>query len=761
MTLTTGQTLQNRYRILSRLGQGGMGAVYRAQDTRLNIPVALKEMIPQPGLDSHTLTQLRQQFKQEATILARLNHPNLVRVTDFFEESGNDYLAMDFVAGESLADLIEREGALPEPQVLKWAGQLLDALAYCHSQSVLHRDIKPQNIVIHSDGHVELVDFGLVKLWDPSDPRTQTAMRGMGTPEYAPPEQYGTQPGHTDPRSDIYSVGATLYHALTAQAPPTAGDRMATPGLFAPVRQLNPQVSAATEAATLKAMALPLANRFQDAPEMTAALSGAPPAPAQPQPTKAPPPAQPATPLLRRVPGWAWAIGGPAGLALVVIVGLALALGNVGARTLSLLPAQTTPAPTLSLSTITPYTAPATPPPLPVLVGTPVPHPAAAIGPENVAQVTQLARWGKGSVKQIAYSPDRRLLAVASSLGAHLYDAQTLEEIWFLQTDVRVMSIAFSPNSETLALGSRDKVIQLWDISEGTLLRVLAGHTSYVTSVDFSPDGALLASGSWDDTVRLWRVSDGMLLSALEGHADIVTSVAFSPDGALIASGSNDDTVRLWKVNEKTLLQTLTRHADDVSSVAFSPDGALLASGSRDETVQLWRTDNWRPLRALEPPSGWTNWITSLAFSPDGQRLAAGMWGEVQLWQVASGAPLRTLKGHTHRVVSVAFSPDGATLASGSDDNSVRVWQTGSGTLLRTLKGDAGDVESATFSPNGALLVAGVGDTLHLWRISDGALVRILEGHVGAVMSVAFSADGTILASGADDGTIRLWGVVE
>ncbi|MFN3763850.1 MAG: serine/threonine-protein kinase, partial [Anaerolineae bacterium] len=167
MPLAPDQMLQNRYRILSMLGQGGMGAVYRAWDTRLEVAVAVKEMTPQPGLDPQTLAQLRQQFRQEATILARLSHPHLVRVGDFFEEGGNAYLVMDFVEGHSLADIIGQYGALPENQVLGWAAQLLDALAYCHSKGIIHRDIKPQNVIIRPDGRAVLVDFGLVKLWDP------------------------------------------------------------------------------------------------------------------------------------------------------------------------------------------------------------------------------------------------------------------------------------------------------------------------------------------------------------------------------------------------------------------------------------------------------------------------------------------------------------------------------------------------------------------------------------------------------------------
>lgn len=273
MTLKTGELLQQkRYRIVKRLGEGGMGAVYRAWDTRLNIPVALKEMTPQPDLNTDQLDQLRQQFQQEATILARLNHPNLVRVTDFFEEKRKGYLIMDYVEGEGLDECIQREGAIPEAKVLTWAEELLDAIAYCHSQGILHRDIKPQNVILRPDGHAVLVDFGLVKLWDPNDPRTKTAMRGMGTPEYAPPEQYEVDAGHTDPRTDIYSLGATLYHALTGQAPPTATLRIADPEQFMSPRSVDTKISRKTEQVILTSLELPRTRRWQTSREMAQAL---------------------------------------------------------------------------------------------------------------------------------------------------------------------------------------------------------------------------------------------------------------------------------------------------------------------------------------------------------------------------------------------------------------------------------------------------------------------------------------------------------
>jgi len=337
MTLTTGQILQNRYRIVSLLGQGGMGAVYRAWDMRLDVVVALKEMTSQPGLDTQTLAQLRQQFQQEAMTLARLHHPHLVRVTDFFEEGGNAYLVMDFAEGENLAHRIEREGALPEAQVLEWGDQLLDALAYCHAQGVIHRDVKPQNVIICLDGRAMMVDFGLVKLWDPHDPRTRTAIHALGTPEYAPPEQYDTQMGHTDPRSDIYSMGATLYHALTGQAPPTATMRIASPGIFQPPRRMNPRISSRTDAAVLRATELAVGNRFATAQEMAAVLRGEVVAPAPlvaprlqtDEATRVIPGAPPAR--RKRVPVWAWALGGLVVLALVAgaVAGVSLWKGSL------------------------------------------------------------------------------------------------------------------------------------------------------------------------------------------------------------------------------------------------------------------------------------------------------------------------------------------------------------------------------------------------------------------------------------------------
>lgn len=271
--LSQGAILQGRYQIIASLGHGGMGSIYRARDTRLDVDVAIKEMRPQPDTNAETLAQLRKQFRQEAAVLARLNHPNLVRVTDFFEEGGNAYLVMDFLEGETLAQWIVRQGALPEAQVVNWGRQLLGALAYCHKHGVLHRDIKPQNILLRADGRAVLIDFGLVKLWDARNPQTQTVMRGVGTPEYAPPEQYGVTDQHTTPRSDLYALGATLYHALTGERPLSATDRMALPENFKMPRMIRSDINPQTEFVILKAMALKVSDRWDSAEQMLGALN--------------------------------------------------------------------------------------------------------------------------------------------------------------------------------------------------------------------------------------------------------------------------------------------------------------------------------------------------------------------------------------------------------------------------------------------------------------------------------------------------------
>jgi serine/threonine-protein kinase len=257
--------LWSRYRILDLVGQGGMGAIYRAEDLRLEGRLcAIKEVTIDPSASKEYQEQMQAAFHREASVLARLDHPNLPKVSDFFFFNGRDYLVMDYVPGQDLREVIEntrhKSTFIPEKQVLTWAEQLIAALEYLHQQDppVLHRDIKPSNIKLMPNGTIKLVDFGLAKLLIPDDNRTVTVLQGRATIQYAPLEQIGGDTGYTDGRADIYSLGATLYQLLTNEPPPDAKTRYVRgrrQGALS-IIEINPTVSSQTEQAVLHALGL-------------------------------------------------------------------------------------------------------------------------------------------------------------------------------------------------------------------------------------------------------------------------------------------------------------------------------------------------------------------------------------------------------------------------------------------------------------------------------------------------------------------------
>jgi serine/threonine protein kinase len=283
--LSENHLLKNRYRVLSVIGHGGMGAIYLADDERLSgRNCAIKEVEQDPGLPEKLQQEAREQFYREASILARLDHPNLPKVSDFFSSGNRDYLVMDFIPGQDLRSMVEDAHQLgnfiPEQEILGWTAQLCDALEYLHNQNppILHRDIKPGNIRVTPNGLIKLVDFGLVKVMVP-DEMTITVMQGRGTALYTPLEQYGGDTGHTDIRSDIYAMGCTLYHLFTGQAPPEAKQRFLNPDSLIPLRHQNPRITPEIERTVLWAMALHPDDRPATIQDFREALFGDNPPP--------------------------------------------------------------------------------------------------------------------------------------------------------------------------------------------------------------------------------------------------------------------------------------------------------------------------------------------------------------------------------------------------------------------------------------------------------------------------------------------------
>lgn len=266
-SLKNGEVLRERYTIREKIGQGGTGSIYLADDIRLQGRLcAIKEVEHNQTLPSDIFNQAREQFFREASVLARLDHPNLPKVSDYFSEDIRDYLVMDYVPGKDLRELMQdakrNKTFLTESEVLRWAVQIADALHYLHHQTppIIHRDIKPSNIKITPSGLVKLVDFGLVKIMAP-DEVTITVIQGQGTALYTPLEQYGGDDTHTDPRADIFSFGATLYHLLTNEPPAEVRKRFLSSRSLVPPSELNPSLSSHVEKAILWAMSLHPDNR--------------------------------------------------------------------------------------------------------------------------------------------------------------------------------------------------------------------------------------------------------------------------------------------------------------------------------------------------------------------------------------------------------------------------------------------------------------------------------------------------------------------
>ncbi|BAY37882.1 serine/threonine protein kinase with WD-40 repeats [Nostoc sp. NIES-2111] len=639
--------LRGHYRIIKVLSdEGGFSRTYLSEDIdKLNELCVVKQFAPKVQ-ETSAMNKAVELFKKEAQRLQHLGeHDQIPALLAYFEENNYLFLVQQFINGDNILQELRQGVVYNESKIVEFLSDLLPVLKYIHERGVIHRDIKPQNIIRrHSDGKLVLIDFGAAKqLTATMQTQLGTTIGSLG---YTPIEQM--QFGKAYPASDLFSLGATCFHLLTGISPSklwikqgygwidtwpqywqTSGsDKNASESL---VKILNKLLETDTQ------------KRYQSADEVIHDLIDLRSLLAKskttiPNSVILPRAWTPSTllsaPTTQKQPTKLFNGKFKQQLLINTVIVL-LALGGI--RYL-----YTFPQPVSQSSDSTqPYTL----------------------------------KGHSSDVNSVAFSPDGQFLASGS-------DDKTIK-VWNLRTREKIhtfkghsgwiWAVAIAPDGKTLASAGADKTIKLWNLTTGEQIRHFQGHSQGVASIAFSPDGKTLASGSLDKTIKLWDLATGKEVRTLTGNGSEVASIAFSPDGKTLASGSWDKTIKVWNLATSKEIRTLKGHSDLVISVAFSPDGKMLASGSKDKTIRLWNLATGETIHTLK---GHSDKVNSVAYVRNHPAIVSGSNDNtIKLWNPTTGEIIRTLKRDSGYIYSVAISPDGRNLASGgSAENIIKVW---------------------------------------------------------------------------------------
>jgi hypothetical protein len=622
------------YLLLDRVGSGGMGHVHKAVHERMNRIVALKVLPPTLAMDPDLVAR----FRREVQVAAKLHHPNIVTAYDADEADGVHFLVMELVEGRDLGVLVAAEGPCDIDQAMDYIEQAARALAYAHGEGVLHRDVKPANLLVDDEGCVKVLDMGLARL-EASDGLTTTG-DVIGTAATMAPEQ-GEDIRLVDERSDVYGLGCTLFFLLTG-AHMYEGDS-AIQVLLAHARSPVPVLSDVRPEVPGSLQALfesMVQKRREDRlPNMQAVMDGiaairAGQAPALPTLTSAGTRAPPA----RGLP--MWLLGLLAGVVLVA-GGLFLWLGERASG--------------------------------------PGTEEAEVQGPP-VLQPLRALRGHGGSVHAVAFHPDgKRVLTGSSDNTIGVWSLESGALLFQLEghTD-SVRGLLCLRDGKTLISSSDDATIRIWDLPTRSQRQVLRGHENKVRTIALAPDESWLVSAGKDGTLRIWDLPAGVERLQRDEHESWVgsnrgfLSVAVRPDGGALASAAFDRTVRLWDTETFQVRKTLGPHPSDVGMVRFSADGRFLLYDLEAGQVRVMTANGARDVTRLV---GHEDWIYSIAACPGRPIAATGSEDTtIKLWEIESGTLLATLVGHEFTVGALAFSADGRFLLSGSGDDTAQIW---------------------------------------------------------------------------------------
>jgi WD40 repeat protein/tRNA A-37 threonylcarbamoyl transferase component Bud32 len=742
------ELLLGSYVLLDKLGEGGMGAVFKARHQKLGRTVAVK-VIRREHLARDGAVR---RFQREIQAAARLVHANVVHAYDAEEVGGTCLLVMEYVEGTDLGKVVKRRGPLPDQEACEYIRQAALGLQHALEKGMVHRDIKPSNLLLTAGPNpvVKVLDLGLARVAaTASDETTTLTNEGavMGTPDYIAPEQARNAHG-VDIRADLYSLGCTFYYLLSGRVPFPGGtltEKLLQHQLDEPepLERLRPGVAPAVVAVVRRLMAKRPADRYQTPAELTAGLdavragrvpvmavpAGAGGSPAEPAPVATPfagleptlegGPGSTAEVATRRAAGRGWLLllGTSAGGVLVLLLAVSLAL---------------------------------------LLRRGAAPTGAGDAGPVSEPRAREVPELLLAREKDPSVDREKLRQEVIEFRARHPGTEQAAgaaELLWRLPSPLDHLDADGIPAADR------------FDGQPKELVGLLGDHRgwdgSLVYSVAYSPDGKWIVSGG-DRHVRLWNAAT--LRPRVEFPEATAVTVLFTPDGKNVIT--SDPAVRVWDVTGAVPKEVLTVKdpAGRCATCAYYAPAKLLAMTCSDLAVRLWDLSGPEP-RERATLKGHTDHLNRPAFSPDGKTLATTSHDKtVRLWDLSADPPREkaVLRGHDYWVMSAAFSPDGRTLATtGVHDRTVRLWDLSADPPReKAVMGTDAAAQDLAFSPDGRTLAAMAwGGKLLLWDVTGPSPIQRaeFEEHTDIGFSLAFSPDGSSLVTGGEDGRLRLW----